>query len=157
MILKLHQLMGQYHPFPEAFGQFRNSNNLVIESKFETSDYHEISTEISQLGKLVNSLQTNIHEIPITEYIEACIKIHHKLTVIHPFGDGNGRVSRAFLNWQFRQRGLPPIYIKLKNKTTYFDALSQADLIGEYNNLFEVFYFELLRSMIELNSKYHYE
>ncbi|MBI9052054.1 MAG: Fic family protein [Anaerolineaceae bacterium] len=157
LILKLHQLMGQYHPYPEAFGQFRNSNNLVIESKFETTDYHDISTEISNLGKMVDHLHNNMDSIPLSEYIEACIRIHHKITVIHPFADGNGRISRAFLNWQLRVRGIPPIYIKHENKSTYFDSLSKADLTSDYNDLFEVFYFEILRSMIELNSKYHFE
>jgi Zn-dependent peptidase ImmA (M78 family)/fido (protein-threonine AMPylation protein) len=154
MILKLNQLMYQFTPHPELTGKFRNTSNLVIQSKFETSDYRNISTQISNLDRSVQYLLTNLNALTLSDYIEQSIKIHHRLTVIHPFPDGNGRVTRAFLNWLFRLRKLPPVYIKLENKQKYFDALSCADQTNDYDPLYEIFYHEIFRSMIELNSNF---
>ena len=153
-ILRLNQILYQFSPFPEVTGSFRQTNNLVLQSRFETSDYHEISKQIGELDQEVQFLVNNAENISLSEFIDRAVRIHHRMTVIHPFSDGNGRVTRAFLNWLFKLRGLPPVYIKFENKQKYFDALSEADTTKNFNSLVEVFYREILRSMYELNSKF---
>jgi Fic family protein len=70
---------------------------------------------------------------------------------IHPFADGNGRCSRAFLNWLLRLKGLPPIYIKHKEKERYYEALTQADTKGDFRPLAKIVIKELFRTMMEIN------
>ena len=89
----------------------------------------------------------------ISEYVERVVKIHHRITIVHPFQDGNGRVSRAILNWQFKMKGIPPIYLKADRKQEYFDALKKADLQGEYETLVCIFLRETINSMIQLNKR----
>jgi Zn-dependent peptidase ImmA (M78 family)/fido (protein-threonine AMPylation protein) len=153
-LLRLNQLLYQFSPFPEAAGRFRQTNNIVLGSNFETSDYHDIITQITAVDKNVKGIVTDIKNISLTDYIDNVVQIHHRMTVIHPFPDGNGRVTRAFLNWMFRLKGLPPVYLKYENKQKYFDALSIADRLGNYDPLIEIFYREILRSMYELNTKF---
>ncbi|MGV8026561.1 MAG: ImmA/IrrE family metallo-endopeptidase [Anaerolineaceae bacterium] len=151
---KLHRILYNYSPYPEASGIFRNTNNLVLDSKFETSDYSEIPSKIKILEQDVNQIVQEMDCLSVTDYIDRVVRLHHSLTVIHPFNDGNGRVLRVFLNWLFRIRGLPPVYIKHKEKQKYTDALSYADQTDDYKKLYEIFYREIIRSMIELNSKF---
>lgn len=153
-LLDLHKLLYQYSPFPEAAGAFRQTNNLVIDSTFETSDYHDIFFQITDLDKEVEDCINNIDNLSLTEFIDCVVRIHHKITVIHPFPDGNGRVSRAFLNWMFKLKRIPPVYLKPESKQKYLNALACADRSGDYDPLIEVFYREILRSMYELNEKY---
>ena len=152
---KLNQLLYQFSPFPDAAGSFRQTNNVVLRSNFETSDYHDIISQIMEVDTTVKSLVTDINNISLTEFIDSVVQIHHRMTVIHPFPDGNGRVSRAFLNWMFRLKGLPPFSLKHENKQRYLDALSKADGLGDYDPLIEIFYREILRSMYELNQNLH--
>lgn len=77
------------------------------------------------------------------------MKIHHRITQIHPFRDGNGRSSRAFLNWMLRKKGLPPIYFKLTEKELYYEALEQADKQGIYSQLLALTIRELFRTMMK--------
>lgn len=56
----------------------------------------------------------------------------YKFIKIHPFGDGNGRVSRALLNWMLRLKNIPPIYIDDKCRNEYYNALSAIDKDGDY-------------------------
>lgn len=153
-LLRLNQMLYQFSPYPEGTGSFRQTNAFVLRASFETSDYHEISAQIRDLDQEVQYLVRNLENISLTDFIERSVHIHHRMTVIHPFMDGNGRVSRAFLNWLFRLKGLPPVYIKCEHKQKYFDALSNADMAGDYDPLVEIFYREVLRSMFELNSKF---
>lgn len=53
-----------------------------------------------------------------------------------PLPDGNGRSSRALLNWMLRKKGLPPIYFKLTEKESYYKALEKAAYVGKLLLLF---------------------
>ena len=58
------------------------------------------------------------------------------------------------LNWLFKLKGLLPVYLKYKNKDKYYDALKEADLNDDYSYLSEVFYREIILSIIQLNTKF---
>ena len=75
------------------------------------------------------------------------------LTVIHPFSDGNGRTSRAFMNMQLVRAGLPPIYILAKEKCLYIQALLRADKDSSFNELYEIIFRSLLRCRTMLNRR----
>ena len=42
-----------------------------------------------------------------------------KFERIHPFQEGNGRTTRAFMNVQLVRAELTPVYIKVEEKTNY--------------------------------------
>ncbi len=56
---------------------------------------------------------------------------HHRFVAIHPFGDGNGRMTRLLTNLILMRKRFPPIVIKKTERETYYGALNQADT-GEY-------------------------
>ncbi|MES2175444.1 MAG: Fic family protein [Pseudomonadota bacterium] len=57
--------------------------------------------------------------------------LHAWLTHIHPFIDGNGRVSRAIGNLELIRAGYPPIIIKKKDRDAYIEALAESDSAGD--------------------------
>ena len=120
-------------------------------AEVETVDYHLIVQEIINLAGPMDELIKNIVDMSYSEVIRHAAVIHHRLTVIHPFGDGNGRCSRALLNWTYRLKGLPPIYIKFPEKNEYYDGLKDADTKGNYDKLYKVFMRETIRSAMKLN------
>ena len=152
--LSLNAMLFQYAPYPEGGGKIRNVNNFITQSQFETVDYHDIPNELLKLDEYLKKLLNEKDTISDSQYIDEVVKIHHKITIIHPFTDGNGRVSRLMLNWLFKLKGLPPVYLKYKNKDKYYDALKAADLNDDYSYLSEVFYREIILSIIQLNTKF---
>lgn len=98
------------------------------------------------LDKDVEDLVNNYSLISYSDYVESVIRIHHKLTVIHAFRDGNGRTARAFCNMMLIKRNISPVFFKDKAKEEYKDALAIADLTGEYDALYEVFFKSILES-----------
>jgi Zn-dependent peptidase ImmA (M78 family)/fido (protein-threonine AMPylation protein) len=150
-ILKLHAMLYQYAPYPEAGGKIRDSNNFVTDSKFETCDSAQIANEIYKLDIIVKELVLKCDSLSVAEFVEEAVRIHYRITVIHPFHDGNGRISRVFLNWLFRLKELPPVYLKYNRKDDYYEALQIADLENDFIPLYEVFFNEILRSMTELH------
>ena len=150
-ILDLNKKLFQYAPFPEESGKTRTDNNLVLGTKFETVDWREVAQELIRLQEPVDSLVEQVDELSISEYLLHVIKIHHRITQIHPFRDGNGRSSRALLNWMLRLKGLPPVYFKVTDKMSYYTALERADEHGDYTELLRVTIRELFRTIMRMN------
>lgn len=149
---EIEKFADKFAPYPDEGGKIRNSNNYVTEANFETSDYKDIANRLVMLNNRVNDLIRQKDTMLISEYIDEIVKIHYKITTIHPFHDGNGRISRSFLNWLFRINNLPPVYLKYKEKEKYYEALKEADINENFDDLSVVFYKQVIGSMIELNN-----
>ena len=152
-LLDLNRMLFCYAPYPEEAGKSRTDNNLVLGAKFETVDWRDVATELINLQKPIEDLVDNAGEKSISAYLDAVVRIHHRITQIHPFRDGNGRSSRALLNWMLRLKGLPPIYIKAEEKERYYRALEIADREGEYKELVRVVIVELFRTIMRMVSR----
>jgi Fic family protein len=66
---------------------------------------------------------------------------------IHPFEDGNGRVTRLISSIPLFLAGLPPICISLESKSDYYRALDIADRESDIIPLAEVFAKEALNTL----------
>ena len=92
------------------------------------------------------------NEMPMSEFIKHVVRTHHRITVIHPFPEGNGRTSRVFMNVQFVRAGITPIYIRTSEKKDYVAALSRADQYGDYDELYEIIFKLIIQSSVELHN-----
>jgi len=75
----------------------------------------------------INGLVTELfHRIELIKNpVMRAIYFHHELIRIHPFVDGNGRVTRIAKNWMLMYDLYPPIFIKDENeKEEYIATLS---------------------------------
>ena len=147
----LNMKLFAYYPHPEGGGAIRQHNVLVMGAKFETVDYHDIYKKLVELDVEVRDYFAKRREIPMSEYVKHVVRTHHIITVIHPFSDGNGRTSRAFMNMQLVRAGILPIYIRAEEKEAYFDALARADTLQNYDELYEIIFKLIFRSFVELN------
>lgn len=152
-LMNLNKMLFQYAPYPEESGKTRDSNNYVLGANFETTDWKDVATELCDLQPILEDILTQLERYTVSEYIKEVVKIHHRITQIHPFWDGNGRCARAFLNWMLRLKNLPPIYIKDAEKKQYYRALAIADKQHKYKELSRVIIWELFKTIMEVNQK----
>ncbi|KAF8454016.1 fido domain-containing protein [Terfezia claveryi] len=78
--------------------------------------------------------------------------LHHSLISIHPFNDGNGRMTRIISSIPLVMNGLPPICVSAAHKIQYFDALRIADLRLDIGPLAKVLAAESLDALYRVTA-----
>lgn len=151
-LCELHKLLYSLTPFSDEMGKFRTIDNHISGSAIQTVHHAEIYQEMFLLDKELTMLLTNIDKYSISSFIKEAIRIHHRITQIHPFTDGNGRSSRAYLNWMLKLKCLPPIFIPYEVKDDYVNALSKADN-WDFEPLFIFTLNRLLEAFVGLNNE----
>jgi Fic family protein len=73
---------------------------------------------------------------------------HYRFVRIHPFDDGNGRMSRLLMNLILMKHGYPPVIIETSLKNHYLDALQYAD--AEDYDKFIIFIGERMLESLEM-------
>ncbi len=105
--------------FDSSKGDFRKLTVRAGTSTF--IDYKKVPERVSLLVAYINK---NIDSVNgFKEVNELAFDAHYQLVSIHPFADGNGRVSRLLMNYIQQYHKLPLSIIYKESKQEYFDAL----------------------------------
>lgn len=147
----LHSLLFKYVPYPDDNGKYRDGTAILKNGTIQPVPHYEINDKIENLENELQFFMANKDKYNIGEYIEQVAYFIYKFIVIHPFRDGNGRISRALLNWMLSKRDIPPIYVDNQCRKEYYDVLSEIDL---YENPIPFIMFiekRIIHTMIEIN------
>lgn len=107
-------------------GEYKAYPNSVRLQNGEMFDYASpIDTPI-KMGELLEWYHTELEKGELHP-VALAAAMHHKFVLIHPFDDGNGRISRLLMNYILLKNNQPPIIIKTADKKNYLNALNQAD------------------------------
>ncbi len=129
---KMHKMLHAYVPFPEFAGNYRDNDAIILNGTIQPSSYITIESDIKTLSEEFDFFIKDINNLKMSEYIERVVYFIYRFIKIHPFSDGNGRVSRALLNWMLKLKRIPPIYVDDKSRDEYYNALSKIDVEGDY-------------------------
>ena len=140
-------------PNPEYGGATRQDNVLVLGAKFETLDWRDVMPALIALNNDVDALEKSHSEMSRSDIVKKVMDIHHRITVIHPFPDGNGRTSRGFMTEMFVRYGIPPFYIDVERKEEYYQALEIADKEKNFDKLYEYTFKSIIRAHVELAAR----
>jgi Fic family protein len=130
-IRSLHGLLMEGDP-EMGPGEYRKVGVIISGSEHRPPEPLAVPGRMEQLISWIN---LSIEKNPIVSAAVA----HHELAAIHPFKDGNGRVSRLLMNLILLKRGFPICNIRREDRPTYFDALAFADL-GIFDPLIRIVY-----------------
>lgn len=147
----LHSLLFKYVPYPDDNGKYRDGTVLLKSGTVQPVEYYEIDDKINELDEELQFFIKNIDDYDVGRYIEQVAYFTYKFIVIHPFRDGNGRISRAILNWLLSKKKIPPIYIDQKSRKEYLAALSRIDLENDPVPFIMFIEKRIICTMIELN------
>ena len=113
----------------------------ITESQTEGKPYEWLKCKIDSSNKQVTGYKIRILDSSNNQIfpypgntnqeispIELASLFHYRYIRIHPFEDGNGRVSRLMVNYILHRHGYPMIVVKSDDKTNYLTALNRCDI-----------------------------
>lgn len=108
-------------------GQYKTRPNTVItvtEERFEYASPEETPALMKDLIEWYKREEAKGEMTPI----ELASLFHYRYIRIHPFEDGNGRISRLIVNYILCRHGYPMIVVKTTDKNNYLTSLNRCDV-----------------------------
>ncbi len=117
-------------------GEFRKVEVFIVHPDGKKIVYN-FKNILDQLEETFVWYYETLREKNISPVVTA-ILFHYKIVSIHPFLDGNGRISRLVLNLILLKHGLFPVSIPNEKRKDYYESLVLADS-GNIESLIEFF------------------
>ena len=107
--------------FDSSKGDFRK---VTVRAGTQTFiDYKKVPGEVESLVKYIND---NINKAKNYKQInDLAFDSHYQIVTIHPFADGNGRLSRLLMNYVQQYHNITLSIIYQTFKSDYFQALNE--------------------------------
>jgi len=103
-------------------GKVRQHQVAISGSKFTPPLPSEIQPLLNEFFSWYGKNRQKLHPI------ELAALVHLKFVTVHPFADGNGRISRLMMNFILRKHGFPMLDIHYENRAGYYTALERSQL-----------------------------
>ena len=107
-ILEIHRALAIVPPLDRIAGQLRTEQGWIGGADPPDADY--VGPPHQHVPRLIDDLCQFMNRDDISPVAQAAIA-HAQFELIHPFGDGNGRVGRCLIHVLFRRRGIAPRYV----------------------------------------------
>ena len=129
---------------PEIAGKIRNHPVAIARSKVELPLPAELDTLLHEFFIWYTKNKDKLNPVILAALV------HLKFVTIHPFSDGNGRISRLMMNFVLNKNSCPMLNIEYSNRTAYYNALEHSQL----NNKENVFVQYLVKRYLKTHKRY---
>ena len=116
-------------------GKIRDHDVGISGSKYVPPHSIELDFLLREFFNWYNKNKNKMHPVHLAALV------HLKFVSIHPFGDGNGRISRLLMNYVLNKKGYPMIIIDYSERNSYYNALEKSQLDKEENS-FTLWFFK---------------
>lgn len=106
-------------------GLMRKHGVAIVRSKFIPPLAIEVEFLLREFFEWYKKNEEKLHPI------ELAALVHLKFVTIHPFSDGNGRISRLMMNYVLHKFNYPMLDIPYGGRTSYYNALERAQVKEE--------------------------
>lgn len=107
-------------------GQYKTSSNHVETSTGAIHYYASVEDTPLKMRELIGWYNEVVKFEDVNPVVLAAL-FHHKFVAIHPFDDGNGRMTRLLTNYILLKFGYPVSVVKQERRREYYATLAQAD------------------------------
>ena len=110
---------------PGIAGQIRKYQVIISGSKFMPPSQVEVYPMLTEFFNWYNKNKERLHPV------ELAALAHLKFVTIHPFGDGNGRITRLVMNFILNKKKYPLLDIPYEGRNSYYNALERSQIKKE--------------------------
>lgn len=120
LILKIHSFI--LRNIADSFaGKYRRTEVRIRGAEFKPPYADVVPLLVTELIRWYKENKKKLHPFELAAIVSA------KLVTIHPFIDGNGRVSRLVMNFLLKKAKYPEINIYVRERGRYLDCIKEAN------------------------------
>lgn len=124
---------------PDIAGKIRNHQVTISMSKFRPPMPAELDILLKEFFDWYSQNKKKLHPL------ELAALAHLKFVTIHPFADGNGRISRIMMNFILSKHNFPLLNIEYKKRSSYYNALERSQVKKQDNTFIQWFFKRYLK------------
>jgi Fic family protein len=124
IVLYWHKLLLQ-DTDKEIAGRIRDHQVAIAGTTVQLPSPVELGPLLDDFFAWYNKEKTKLHPV------ELAALVHLKFVSIHPFTDGNGRISRIMMNFVLHKNSFPMLDISYSNRASYYTALERSQKTGK--------------------------
>ncbi len=125
-------------------GKIRSHQVMISGSRFTPPFPAELFILLKEFFRWFNKNKNSLHSV------ELAALTHLKFVSIHPFSDGNGRISRLMMNFVLHRKGYPMMNIEYRTRSSYYTALERSQVKVQEHIFIQWFF----RNYIKKNKDY---
>jgi Fic family protein len=118
---------------PDIAGKIRKHQIGISGSKFMPPLPVEIYPILQDFFTWYHKNKDKIHRV------ELAALVHLKFVTIHPFADGNGRISRLMMNFVLNKKDYPMLDVKYEGRNRYYTVLEKSQVKRAENTFVQWF------------------
>ena len=119
---------------PDIAGKIREHQVTISGSRFMPPSPVEVQPLLREFFRWYDRNKPSLHPV------ELAASVHLRLVTIHPFADGNGRMSRLLMNFVLQKHGFPLLNIPYENRRSYYSALERSQ-VKKMDSIFVQWFF----------------
>lgn len=112
---------------PEKAGKIRTTNVDIRGSEFTSPPGYLVRKMLGGFFVWYKENKNKIHPVILAALV------HQRFVTIHPFRDGNGRLSRLMMNFVLKKNGYPLINLDSGKRNPYFNSLEKSQVNKKEN------------------------
>jgi len=124
---------------PDFAGKIRTHGVKISGSKFIPPLVLELEFLLKEFFDWYNKNKDKLHPVILSALV------HLKFVTLHPFSDGNGRISRLMMNFVLNRNNFPMLDIPYENRNGYYTALERAQIKKEEKIFLQWFFKRYLK------------
>jgi len=120
---------------PDIAGRIREHQVAISGSRFTPPSPAEVQPLLREFFRWYDRNKPSLHTV------ELAAAVHLRFVAIHPFADGNGRMSRLLMNFVLQKHGFPLLNIPYEDRRSYYNALERSQ-VKKVDSIFIQWFFK---------------
>lgn len=112
--------------FSTAKGELRLLNVSAGRGGKSYLAWQKVNDRLKAFCSWINEERKKINTYDVSKKYEVSFEAHYRIVSIHPWSDGNGRMSRLVMNMIQYEADIIPSIVKKENRAEYIKSLSQS-------------------------------
>jgi Fic family protein len=124
---------------PDIAGKVRNHPVAISGSRFMPPSPVEVQPLLREFFRWYDRNKSSMHPV------ELAAVVHLRFVTVHPFADGNGRMSRLLMNFVLHRHGFPLLNIPYEGRRSYYNALERSQVKENDSTFIQWFFRKYLK------------